>query len=489
MKILNCITLLTFVLVIFSQPVFSQDHHYWSQQFGSRSVLMSGAVVGGVRDTSAGFYNPGALGFVDQPSLSVSANAYQLESLSIDNGIGTDSSLDSEKISIIPLLASGTLIFDLLPNHTFGYSLLAKNNTSIDTSGRVEKNIEVIGDINHADDTVSFQGEENYIGQVIASSEVTELWGGLSWANQVRPNISVGATAFMAFRNQTQNRTITARAANGSRLASVDQLDYIDFWNIRLLLKLGIAAEFDALKLGMTVTTPSRNLFGQATVAGEDSFNNKYDPVQDKFFGKLVSNRQENLDTTYKTPVSIALGFEYAVAKKTNIAGTVEWFAEQSKYDVITPGSHSFLRNIIVDEMIAFDESLEERELLKVKDGAESVINFAVAIEHDLTNITKAYLGFRVDHETNPNSTEGHSLGITNWDIYHITAGATFERKRSELAVGLTYSIGSSKKNFMQFANFANVGDGSLLGEPQDTTTDYDALSLIVGYTYFFSKR
>src|SRR5210317_1961792 len=78
------IALFAFFLVFFSYPALSQDHHYWTQQFGSRSALMGGAVVGGVRDTSAGFYNPGALGFVNQPSLSVSANGYQLERLSIE---------------------------------------------------------------------------------------------------------------------------------------------------------------------------------------------------------------------------------------------------------------------------------------------------------------------------------------------------------------------------------------------------------------------
>jgi len=111
--------------------------------------------------------------------LSVSANAYQLERLSIDNGAGTNVSLDSEKINVIPLLASGTLIFKRFPDHSFGYSLLAKNQTSIDMSERTEKSIDVINDIQPQNGAVYFQGEEKFIGQVIASSEVTEFWGGL----------------------------------------------------------------------------------------------------------------------------------------------------------------------------------------------------------------------------------------------------------------------------------------------------------------------
>lgn len=487
------------LFLLCSQSVYSQDHHYWTQQFGSRSALMGGMVVGGVRDTSAGFYNPGALGFLNQPSLSVSANAYQLERLSIRNGAGTDSSLDSDKISVIPLLASGTLIFERFPNHAFGYSLLAKNQSSIDISGRIDKNFDVIGDIHHRDGTVSFQGEEKFIGQLIANSEVTELWSGLSWAHKVRKPLSIGASLFFALRNQSQSKTITARAVNPAEtqadkqgssittIATADRVNFVDFWNVRTFLKLGVAAEFEPFKWGLTITTPSLNLFGQGTVAAEQSANNLYDEETDKFVGTLVSNRQDNLDTTYKTPLSIAMGFEYAATNKTNIAYTMEWFNKQRQYDVITPGAHSFLRGII-DEVIDFSpNSTESREIIEVKDAAEGVINFGFAIEHNFTDTKKGYLSFHTDYETNPGLSK-NALGLTSWDIFHLTMGTTFRRKLSELAVGLTYSFGQ-QENFGQLANFANIGNGVLLGDTKGTTANYDAFSLIVGYTYFFDMK
>jgi hypothetical protein len=483
------IALFVFFLVFFSQSALSQDHHYWTQQFGSRSALMGGAVVGGVRDTSAGFYNPGALGFVNQPTLSVSANGYQLERLSIENGIGTGEDLTSEKLTVIPSLASGTLVFERFPDHAFGYTLLAKNQTAVDMSGRIDKTFDVIGDIPYQDGRNYFQGQENFAGQVIANSEVTELWAGLSWARKIRPNISVGATTFFALRNQSQGNTITGRVTNGDMLVTQDQLNYIDFWNLRTLLKLGVAAEFEGWKLGLTLTTPSRNLFGQGTVTRERSFNNFYDTEKNQFVGELISNRQDNLDTTYRNPLSIAAGFEYAITPKTTIASTVEWFSKQEPYEVITPGSHSFLRNIIVDNIITFDENaVEESSLIQVTDEAESVLNIAVAIEQVFTPTIKGYLSFLTDHESNPNL-GGNSLGITTWDIYHLTLGVALRRKLSELAVGLTYSFGRPQKNFLQLANFANIGEENLLGEPQYTTAEYDAFSVVIGYTYFFDIR
>ena len=55
----------------------AQDNHYWTHQFGTRASLMGGAMIGGVDDTSAVYYNPGRLGWITNDSLKVSANGYQ----------------------------------------------------------------------------------------------------------------------------------------------------------------------------------------------------------------------------------------------------------------------------------------------------------------------------------------------------------------------------------------------------------------------------
>ncbi len=56
--------LFLFLAMAGTQSASAQDNNYWTNQFGTRSNLMSGAVVGGVRDPSAGFYNPGAVPFI-----------------------------------------------------------------------------------------------------------------------------------------------------------------------------------------------------------------------------------------------------------------------------------------------------------------------------------------------------------------------------------------------------------------------------------------
>ena len=76
MAALTVIILYVSVLICMS-PVLAQEVNYNTYQYGTRSALMGGAAVGGVRDSSAVYYNPGSLGFIQESSLSVSANAYR----------------------------------------------------------------------------------------------------------------------------------------------------------------------------------------------------------------------------------------------------------------------------------------------------------------------------------------------------------------------------------------------------------------------------
>ncbi len=45
----------------------AQDGHYWTQQYGTRSMLLNGSVIGGVEDLGAVYYNPARLSQIDNP--------------------------------------------------------------------------------------------------------------------------------------------------------------------------------------------------------------------------------------------------------------------------------------------------------------------------------------------------------------------------------------------------------------------------------------
>ena len=450
---------------------------------------MSGAVVGGVRDTSAGFYNPGALGFVTGSSFSVSANGYQIEQFTVEDGAGTGDDLESRQPNVIPLLVSGTFT---LGGNRFGYSFITKHSSSINMYARKEGAFDILD----SNPTLSkefgaaFEGPEDYRGQYIYNSNLSEYWGGLSWANQLHKNISVGISGFLALR--TQNRDVTALAwatnlaASRFMVGTEDLLRHVDYYNVRGLLKLGIAADFDALKLGATLTTPSVNLFGKGTTA-QSFLTTKSDemlPSPTIAYNTITDDRQENLDAEYKTPLSIAVGLEYMIVPTTRVAGTIEWFAEQALYQVMTPEPKEMLVGRSSDKI-----AVNSQNYLKVEDAADDVVNFAIAVEQAFNNQYKGYLSFRTDFSTFNLNQEETAYISNNLDIYHTTIGITRKSKESELAVGLTYSFGH-QDHLLRPVNLDPLSAKSetdfLFTSPGETSAKYHALGVIVGYTYFF---
>ena len=127
------------ILVLFgTSRVLAQEMNYNTFQVGSRSALMGGAVVGGVRDTSATFYNPGALGFVENPSISVSANAFRFGKVTIDDALGPGEDATASLLDPVPLLVSGMLRLPAAPQWAFGYALVTRQQYSATFTNSVD---------------------------------------------------------------------------------------------------------------------------------------------------------------------------------------------------------------------------------------------------------------------------------------------------------------------------------------------------------------
>jgi hypothetical protein len=88
----------------------AQDTHYWNLQYGTRSTLLGGAVIGSVSDMAATYYNPAALALFPAPEILLSGKVYQYSSLSMENGAGPGEDLTSSTIEAAP-----TFLPDRLP--------------------------------------------------------------------------------------------------------------------------------------------------------------------------------------------------------------------------------------------------------------------------------------------------------------------------------------------------------------------------------------
>ena len=67
-------------------PAAAQDAHYWTLQYGPRSSLLGGAVIGSVDDVSGTFYNPGAVSQAEDLAFAVSTDVFEYSGVRLEDG-------------------------------------------------------------------------------------------------------------------------------------------------------------------------------------------------------------------------------------------------------------------------------------------------------------------------------------------------------------------------------------------------------------------
>ena len=150
--------------------ISAQDTHYWNLQYGTRSTLLGGAVIGSVSDMAATYYNPAALALFPAPEILLSGKVYQYSALSMKNGAGPGKNLTSSTIEGAPTLFAGSFTFDWLGDHTLSYSVLTRQRMNYGIEGRRGGTRE------------TFLGDELVAGELIANQEMSDIWIGLTWA-------------------------------------------------------------------------------------------------------------------------------------------------------------------------------------------------------------------------------------------------------------------------------------------------------------------
>lgn len=468
---------IAFVLLVFASALAAQDNQYWTHQYGSRSALMGGLVVGGVSDTSAVYYNPARLGWVTNDSLKVSADGYQLSILTIENGAGRGRNLGSTEGDIIPLTASGVFLFDQ-PRIAIGFHLLARQFFSVTASTRVETRLNAIADARSP-------GDEDYIGSFQFHSSTEDYWAGLGFGWQVTDWLGIGITHFGALRFEEQLFSVSTRAVGGTgQVFGGDNSAGWDYWNVRMLWKAGIALEFDNLRMGLTVTTPSVSLFGSATVwrqTSVDDLDVDGNGTGDDF---EANDRRGGVGTEYRSPLSIASGIEYDFGPIV-LAATWEWFLPVGRYAAAKPtGDKAFIIGPFPSE--------SSRKLLTIYDGKRGAFNAGIAMEARFSSDWSGFWSMRNDANADYLG-HGESLhfGISTWNLFHFATGISFTTRQDdgsakhEFMAGLQFSLGNGST--AQPVNFDNPEESRLLlGRTQRADISYFAIGLIVGYTYYF---
>jgi hypothetical protein len=408
------------LVVLAFQPALAQDVHYWTHQYGTRSTLLGGAVVGSVLDLSGTYYNPGGLSLIETEDveLLMFAKAFRYPKITL-KGIGLeDWSVSTSALEEAPSLVAGSLPIKGLGKHWLGYSFLNRHETEFGLAGAgtgVFPLSSVLGSDNPgAVDLRLFES-------------LSEPWYGVTWAYRFTEKFGLGISNYLAFRShQLSYQSAIQVLDEENRVKMVlDSRDY-QYNHYRILWKIGAAYDFELFTLGLTLTTPGIKLYGNGRI-GQNSTVVRYDPGNPDL---MAVDYQTELKSAYKSPFSVSLGLTYKLGL-TNFYGTLEWFGGIDEY-VVLPG----------EDFTA--QSSGETFPSRVTHEMDAVLNVAVGAEQVLSPTFTLYGSFWTDFSARTDGTTTN-LSVTDWDLFHFMGGATFAAIGFQFSLGMGYSFGSEE--------------------------------------------
>ncbi len=478
--------LVLFLWVVMPFTIVAQNH-YWSQQYGAAATLSGGAEIAGVRDNTALFYNPGAMGMIESNKISISANVYEAQVVTLKNVAGKDIDARSFRALIYPQFIGGSFYVKKVPKLKIMYGTLVRNRSSLRYNATHET---------YTDAIPGSPGLEYYKARLEYEFNSTETWAGLGFGYRLNNNFSAGVSVFGSYTNL---ETITALSAGADGVfgitpytATVNDYGSVKIDHINFIAKAGIAAEFPRLRLGLAITMPSAKIWGQGNMTKTFELHNLNLYAEDttaivfKYPSLLVSDEQKNLKSQYKQPASFALGAEYKW-KRVKVKLATEIFLGMPQYEVLRGVDEAFIRpaNAYGGQTL--------KDFMVVKSRAAPVVNISIGGTFRIKNKFKVLTGFRTDFNNRMNfgtSQYDSRLGsITppNWHLLHFSAGASYYRGASDITLGFSYSFGIAADR----KSAVNLNDPKqnllLRSTPENVMrTNVTNFGLIVGYTYYF---
>lgn len=436
---------LLFIVITISSN--GQDTQYWSKQYGTYGALLGGTVIGASSDLSSTFYNPGAIAFSKDSSLILTTNSFQFIYLNFDDVANSDLSLSSWYTNASQGIFAIRLPFQWFEDDNLVISYISKQDFDFSSNG---------WQITGINDGLL---ENSISNQVSINQSLNESWFGLTWSKPFSKNIGVGVTMYVPYRSQRVARQVIVQSYNeiDKTKTIIGSSDY-DYYNLRLLWKAGISVQLGKVMLGLSLTTPSTNLFGSGSASVLLSQTN-IDTLQG-IYPDLSSNYQEELPTYYKSPLSIGFGTAY-YWRNTVLYFSAEWFNKVNDFLVMEP--ESFI-----------GQSTGKELNYKINYSLISVFNFGFGIKYIFNENFIYYGGITTDKTAyNPDST--NPFVLSKWDIVQIRSGAELKFYNMSITLGLGYGFSGNL-----------FGDFNFLGIFKNQKTDviYHQIDVIFGFTY-----
>ena len=410
-------------LILFLLPVLCLGQGYYnSENFGNRSLLLSGNVTGSVKDLGFTYYNPARIALIESPTFSINAKAYQVSTLSLKNVFGRDSKLSDSRFEGVPSLLAGTFNIAKWENHHFAYAFLSKQRSRV--------NIDARRVIDEEDLIDEIEGAQEFLSNLNLDNTETDEWFGATWGTKIRENFSIGVSTFVSVYN--------FKGKYDLRLAELDQDDNVSFYNnvvkygqtsYGIFWKVGFAWKLKGMDIGLNVDLPYLEViqsgkFNYAEILASNDGSDVFD------YGE-----SEDINTKRKEPIGASIGAGIPW-KKNTLHLKVDWHGAVSEYDrlVIPP----------------FETGNGETDEFKFKEELKSVINFGLGAEFYLSERVDLFASFSTDFSPVVTSANIFDLvGDPDSDInlkgdyMHYGLGIDLKFTKARITIGSTYSTAS----------------------------------------------
>ena len=434
----------------------AQDAHYWNLQYGTRAELLGGLVIGSKVGLSNTYYNPGALGLLERPSLVLSSLALELTSFSLPQE-EPQKDIKSTRLSTVPSFVAGTLWFEVLGGSQLAYSFLTRQNFDLRLSLTAEQQTPGSGG---APDTLR-------AGEILQEESVGENWVGITWSKATSEGLGVGATMYIAYRGQRRrSQLIGQESVTGGPGRGAHFIDTFNYWHLRTLAKLGVLYESEEYSLGVTATTPSLGILGSGSV-----FTSIYDPLSTPGTPFSAANYQESLTPDYQSEWSLGAGCSYKY-KSTRVHASLEWYQAIARREVLPsePFKESSAGKVLNNSAV--------QEL-------DAVTNYGIGVEHVLSSKVQLFASYITNFSALPEKTDAN-MAIATWDINQLTGGGNFIFKGVEFTVGLEYGFGRNSIDRLQFNGGGATGE--LAFEAGSQEVRFRRLEGFLGFTFLFGE-
>ena len=399
------------IAVLSASPAFAQDSQWWTNQYGNRARLLGGAVIGSARDLSAVYYNPGGLAIVDQPDALLTGFVFELDNIKYSDVLFEGSEFSSTGFDAVAGLIAGQIPLGFLGDSKLAYSYLTRHNLEY----RFNRGATVPGD-----SIPELEGIESASAAMTYETRLRETWGGLTWAAPIQDRLGLGVSTFVAIRSQRLRYGTQFSSVDDTSAASVLSQRSYDYYNWRLLWKVGLATSFDRWNVGLTITTPSLRLFGSGDISYQSVA-----VLPD--LESVTTGFEDGIPSRYTSSWAIGAGGEYAGDNwKAHIAA--EWF---NRMDITVLDGQPFPSR--TDSIRVIDPD--------VTNVMRGLVNVALGFERKFSDTYTGYLTAFTDFT---GSTPGDQAVTTTtpWDLWTVGTGASFNVGRSNFTVGLTYKFG-----------------------------------------------